>query len=90
MVKLDIIEQYFKESEIPYKYDSAVESIFAPTSNPKIGIAVREGKYLLNINPYYYTNSSPFYYYRTTDAVEAYIMLARYYFEGTIDTKFIK
>lgn len=85
----DIIERYFKESGIPYKYDSAVGSIFAPINNPKIGIAIRDGKYLLNINPYYYTNSSPFYYYWTADVVEAYTMLARYYFEDTIDTKFI-
>lgn len=86
---INIVEQYFKESGIPYE-KSAIGSIFASASNPKIGIAIRGGKYLLNINPYYYNNSSPFYYYWTADVVEAYIMLARYYFEDTIDTKFIK
>lgn len=83
---IDIVEQYFKESGIPYE-KGAGGGLFSPNFfEADIGItSSANGKLLLNVC---LTKGAHYLYYRTTDVVEAYKLIARYYFEDIIDTKF--
>lgn len=88
-VDINIIENYFIESGISYVKDlEGCLLCMDIDGKAKVGIIVRKDEYLLNINPYYFDDFAPFHFYHTTDAVEAYKMIARYYFEDIIDTKF--
>lgn len=86
-VNIDIVKQYFKGSGIPYE-KGVNDGLFSPNfAEAKISIFPANDAYILSVD---LGKRKRLRYYRTRNAVEAYKLIARYYFEDIIDAKFKK
>lgn len=84
---MDFIKENFRNAGVPFELKNNIVWVPCHGADAKMAIGMRDGKYLLNI---YLTSTAIAKYCYVDEAIEAYTILLRYYFEGTMDRKFNK
>lgn len=84
---MDFIKENFRNAGVPFELKNNIVWVPHSGANAKMAIGIRDGKYLLNI---YSALTAPAKYCYVDKAIEAYTILLRYYFEGTMDKRFNK
>lgn len=84
---MDFFKENFRNVGVPCELKNNIVWVPCHGEDAKMAVGIVNGKYLLNI---YSALTTPTKYCYVDEAIEAYTILLRYYFEGTMDKRFNK